>query len=151
MNEFLESIGYMNWVLPALLAIPVVGAAVIWLTPTPRRRGVAPGSDEIAAGIASAPRWIAFITLLVEFIVSIGLWWSFDPTVSAWQAAFDRSWIPSWGIRFTLGIDGIALMMILLTTSIMALAVLGSWSGIRTRTHGYYSLMLILTAGMLGV
>jgi NADH-quinone oxidoreductase subunit M len=151
MNEFLSSIGYMSWVLPALLAIPVLGAALIWLSPTPRRRGVTPGADEIAAGLANGPRWIAFLVLLVEFIVSIGLWWAFDPGVARWQAAFDMSWIPMWGVRFTVGIDGIALMMILLTTSIMVLSVLCSWTGIRTRTHAYYSLMLILTSGMLGV
>ena len=151
MNEFLNSIGYMSWVLPALLAIPVIGAALIWLTPTPRRRGITPGADEVNAGIANGPRWTAFAVLLIEFIVSLGLWWSFDPSVAAWQAGFDTSWIPAWGVRFTLGIDGIALMMILLTTSIMVLSVLGSWTGIRTRTHGYYSLMLILTSGMLGV
>ena len=151
MRDFLSSIGYMNWILPALLAIPVIGAGIIWLTPTPRRRGFAPGTDEIASGIANGPRWIAFLVLLVEFIVSIGLWWSFDPQMVQWQAMYDHLWIPSWGTRFTVGIDGIALMMVLLTTSIMVLAVLGSWTGIRTRTHGYYSLMLILTSGMLGV
>jgi len=151
MNDFLSSIGYMSWILPALLAIPVVGAGLIWLTPTPRRRGVAAGADEIAAGIATGPRWVAFLVLLAEFIVSLGLWWAFDPSVAQWQGGFDVAWIPSWGVRFTLGIDGIALMMILLTTFIMVLAVLGSWTGIRTRTHGYYALTLILTSGMLGV
>ena len=151
MREFLESIGYMSWVLPALLVIPVVGAAIIWLLPTPRRRGLAPGVDEIATGIAAGPRWVAFMTLLLEFAVSLGLWWAFDPSVTAWQAIFERPWIPAWGVRFTLGIDGVALMMILLTTAIMVLSVAGSWTGIRTRTHGYYSLMLILTTGMLGV
>jgi NADH-quinone oxidoreductase subunit M len=151
MRGFLSSIGYMTWILPALLVIPVIGAALIWLTPTPRRRGLPLGVDEASTGIANGPRWVAFLVLLVEFVVSLGLWWAFDPSVGSWQAAFDRSWIPSWGIRFTLGIDGIALMMILLTTSIMVLSVLGSWTGIRSRTHGYYSLMLIMTSGMLGV
>jgi len=151
MREFLESIGYVRWVLPALLALPVIGAGLIWMTPTPRRRGLAPGIDEIAGGLANGPRWIALMVLLAEFVVSAGLWWAFDPAVAQWQAAFDVSWIPYWGVRFTLGIDGIALMMILLTTSIMVLAVLGSWTGIRRRTHGYYALMLVLTSGMLGV
>ena len=151
MREFLESIGYMNWVLPALLAIPVVGAGLIWLTPTPGRRGLARGGDEIAAGLATGPRTVAFAVLLVEFIVSLGLWWSFDPANARWQALFDLPWIPTWGVRFTIGVDGIAVMMILLTTSIMALSILGSWTGIRTRTHAYYALMLVLTTGMLGV
>ena len=60
-------------------------------------------------------------------------------------------WIPSWGIRFTLGVDGIAVMMVLLTTFIMLLAVGGSWTSIRARTHSYYALLLVLTTGMLGV
>ena len=151
MQEFLESIGYLRWVLPALLIIPLVGAAAIWLTPTRARRGLAVGADEVAAGLASGPRWIAFVTLLLEFVVSLGLWWAFDPAGPQWQGVVDYPWIPMWGIRFTIGIDGIALMMVLLTTSIMALSVLGSWTGIRVRTHGYYSLMLVLTTGMLGV
>src|SRR5687768_13895002 len=113
MSEFLNSIGYMSWVLPALLAIPVAGAALVWLTPTPRRRGLVPGADEVVSGLANGPRWLAFIVLLVEFVVSIGLWWTFDPAVVEWQAPFDIPWIPTWGVRFTLGIDGIALMMIL--------------------------------------
>jgi NADH-quinone oxidoreductase subunit M len=151
MRDYLNSIGYMTWVLPALLVIPVIGALLVWLTPTPRRRGLAPGTDEIVAGIAGGPRWIALITLAVEFAVSLGLWWTFDPSVTAWQALIDVPWIPSWGIHFIVGIDGIALVMILLTTAIMLLAVPGSWTSIRTRTHGYYALLLILTSGMLGV
>ena len=151
MREFLNSIDYMSWVLTALLAIPTIGAALVWAAPTPRRRGLAAGADEIVAGVANGPRWIALLVLTVEFIVSLGLWWSFDVTAVGWQALFDAPWIPAWGVRFTLGIDGIALMMILLTTFIMVLAVLGGWTGIRTRTHGYYSLMLLLTMGMLGV
>ncbi len=94
---------------------------------------------------------MALVMFAIEFVVSLGLWWSFDPSVAAWQSVVDWSWIPSWGIRFTLGVDGIAVMMILLTTFIMVLAVGGSWTSIRARSHSYYALMLILTTGMLGV
>ncbi len=148
MTAFLDSIGYMSWVLPALLVIPVIGAMIVLLIP---KGGTAPGGDEIAGGTAGTVRWVAFLTLLIECLVSLGLWWSFDPAAPNWQAAFDAPWIPNWGIRFTLGIDGISLMMILLTTVIMVLSVLGSWTGIRTRLRGYYAMMLILTTGMLGV
>jgi NADH-quinone oxidoreductase subunit M len=58
---------------------------------------------------------------------------------------------PSWGIHFAIGVDGIAVMMILLTTFIMLLSVGGSWTSIRQRTHSYYALLLVLTTGMLGV
>ena len=119
MNDFLTSIGYQHWVLPALLGIPVLGAALIWL------RGAMttiPAGDEIASGVAAAPRMIALLTFAVEFVVSIGLWWSFDPANAAWQSVIDIPWIPSWGIRFTIGVDGIAVMMVLLTTFIMLLS-----------------------------
>ncbi len=149
MKSFLTSIGYMHWVLPVLLLIPALGALAIWLQGAPGRG--APSDDDVAAGIASTPRMIALVTFVLEFVVSLGLWWSFDPSTAAWQAVYDVPWIPSWGIHFHVGIDGISLMMILLTTSTMVLAVLGSWTSIRKRTHTYYALLLILTAGMLGV
>ena len=170
MNALLTSIGYQSWILPALLAIPVAGALLIWLqgavggraggspVAAPEesavaRAGVDPrvAADEIATGVASAPRSIALATFVLEFVVSLGLWWAFDSGEARWQFAVDRPWIPSWGVRFTIGIDGIALMMILLTTFIMVLSTLGSWTYIRTRTHSFYALMLVLTTGMLGV
>lgn len=143
MSTFLDSIGYNGWILPALLIIPVLGALAILVIPS---RVDAEGGVE-----SPGARQLAFWTLLVEFLVSMGLWWSFNPATTNWQASVDYSWIPSWGVRFTLGIDGIALMMILLTTFIMPLTVLGSWTSVRTKTRSYYALMLILTSGMLGV
>jgi NADH-quinone oxidoreductase subunit M len=148
MNDFLQSIGYGNWVLPALLLIPTVGALVIWGLGA---RAADTTDDDVASGRASAPRVIALATFLLEFVVSLGLWWSVAPEVAGFQHRVDVAWIPSWGIRFSLGVDGIAAMMVLLTTFIMPLAVLGGWTSIRTRTYSYYALMLLLTAGMLGV
>ena len=87
----------------------------------------------------------------VEFVLSLGLWWAFDASFAGWQQTFDRRWIPAWGIRFTLGIDGISLMMVLLTTFIMLLASFGSWTSIRRKSRSYYALLLVLTTGMLGV
>ena len=143
MNNLLASMHYDSWVLIALLAIPLVGAAVIL---TQRSRLATDGSME-----DTRPRRTAFLVLLVEFIVSMGLWWSFQPGIAGWQAGIDYSWIPMWGIRFTLGVDGISLMMVLLTTFIMPLTVLGSWTSVRTKVRSYYALMLVLTSGMLGV
>jgi NADH-quinone oxidoreductase subunit M len=144
MASLLESIGYNSWVLPALLLIPLVGAAALLVLPA-REQG-AGGSVENPAA-----RQIGFWFFVLEFVVSLGLWWSYNPADSGWQASIDMAWIPTWGVRFTLGIDGIALMMVLLTTFIMPLAVLGSWTSIRTKVRSYYALLLILTTGMLGV
>ena len=144
MESFLGSIGYNGWVLPALLIIPLVGAIVVMLLPV---RTTEPGNG----GERSAARQVAFWFFILEFLVSAGLWWSYNPADHGWQASIDKAWIPSWGVRFTLGIDGIALMMILLTTFIMPLSTLGSWTSIRTKVRSYYALLLILTSGMLGV
>ena len=62
-----------------------------------------------------------------------------------------REWIPAWGIAYNLGIDGISLFMVLLTTFTMPLAVLGSWNYIKEREGPFYALLLVLTTGMLGV
>jgi len=144
MASLLESIGYNSWVLPAVLLIPLIGAAALLALPA---------RDQAAGGAVENPpaRQIAFWFFVLEFVVSLGLWWSYNPADSGWQASIDMAWIPTWGVRFTLGIDGIALMMVLLTTFIMPLAVLGSWTSIRTKVRSYYALLLILTTGMLGV
>src|SRR5206468_10065073 len=60
-------------------------------------------------------------------------------------------WIPSWGIRYTVGVDGISLFMVLLTTFLVPLSVLGSYTYIATRERGFYALLLVLTTGMIGV
>ena len=143
MTAFLDSIAYNSWVLPALLIIPLIGAAVLFLVPA--------RVTDAAAVESPAARQIALWFFVLEFIVSLGLWWSFNPNDTGWQASVDAQWIPTWGVRFTLGIDGIALMMILLTTFIMPLSVLGSWTSIRTKVRSYYALLLVLTSGMLGV
>src|SRR5687767_11371402 len=147
MRDFLLSIGYDNWILPTLLAIPVVGALLVLFT---GRRG-AGGEDEVVSGAARGPRTLATLFFAIEFVLSLGLWWSFDPADERWQHTFDLAWIPSWGIRFTLGLDGIALMMVLLTTFIMLLASYGSFTSIRRKARAYYALLLVLTTGMLGV
>ena len=144
MTSLLESIGYNSWVLPALLIVPLIGAVVMLALPARDQTG--------GGGVENpAARQLAFWFFFLEFVVSLGLWWSYNPADSGWQASIDMAWIPTWGVRFTLGIDGIALMMVLLTTFIMPLAVLGSWTSIRTKVRSYYALLLILTTGMLGV
>src|SRR5437764_12311798 len=145
MAGFLDSIGYNCWVLQELLAISLLGAAVILLL------HARVGAESGVAAESLAALQLAFWFFVLEFVVSLGLWWSFNPADKGWQASVDKSWIPTWGVRFTLGIDGIALMMVLLTTFLMPLSVLGSWTSIRTKVRSYYALLLILTSGMLGV
>jgi NADH-quinone oxidoreductase subunit M len=143
MTTFLDGIGYNGWILPALLALPLLGALLLFAQGMTQKQG----GD---AAMRSA-RTLALWVFLAEAVLSLGLWWSVDVTSVDWQALVDASWIPQWGARFTVGVDGVALMLILLTTLLMPLAVLGSWTSIREKTHSYYALLLVLTTGMLGV
>jgi NADH-quinone oxidoreductase subunit M len=133
MNGFLTSIGYSRWVLDVIMIIPLVGALIVMA-----------GPSRLAKKIAL---WLA----LVEFVVSLGLWWSFDPGTPLMQFEVYHEWIPAWGVAYHLGIDGISLFMVLLTTFTMPLAVLGSWNYIKEREAPFYALLLVLTTGMLGV
>ena len=147
MPAFLESIGYNGWVLTALLVIPVMGALLLWAHSFTVK-------EATGAALERAERTARLLTLAVltlEFVVSVGLWWSLDVSSSGWQAGVDLPWIESWGARFSLGVDGLSLMMVLLTTVLMPLAVLGGWTSVSRKVHAYHILMLLLTMGMLGV
>ena len=148
MLAFLNSVGYEAWVLPTLLALPVIGALVIWLHGASRRTA---GTGDLADAGAMFARRIALFTFVLEFIISLGLWWVVQPGEAGWRATVDLPWIDMWGVRFALGVDGISVMLVLLTAFMMPLAVLGGWTSVRTKVHSYHGLLLILTTGMLGV
>jgi NADH-quinone oxidoreductase subunit M len=148
MLAFLNSIGYESWVLPTLLALPVAASLVILLHGSAARGEGGGGLDDPSAQF---PRRITLFTFLLEFVVSIGLWWIVAPGEAGFRGVVDLPWIRTWGIRFALGVDGISVMLVLLTTFIMPLVVLGGWTSVRTKVHAYHALMLILTSGMLGV
>jgi NADH-quinone oxidoreductase subunit M len=133
MNQLLESIGYNSWILHALVLLPLAGVVPVLL------------GDE-----RSAKRMALAVTLL-ELVLSLGLWWSLDPTRGGMQLVSSTPWIPRWGISYRVGIDGISLFMVLLTTLMMPLSVLASWSSITRRERAFYALMLTLLTGLVGV
>src|SRR5881628_20073 len=123
---------YARWILTALIAWPAVGAV----------------------GVLTAPaRWAKHIALagsLLELAISVPLWWVFQPA-GGMQLQVDVPWIPSWGIHYAVGVDGISLFLILLTTFLMPLSILGSYTYITTRERAFYALLLVLTSRMIGV
>ncbi len=133
MNEFLGSIHYNSWVLHALLAIPLGGALLVVALPK---------------AIAKHAALAITVTL---FLVSVGLWWSVNTSSGTMELVQAFKWIPQWGISYAVGIDGISLMMVLLTTLLMPLCVLGSFNNITEKEPAYYALLLVLTTGMIGV
>ncbi len=133
MTDFLASIHYGQWILHALVLLPLAGVVPILL------------GDE-----RSAKRMALVITSLV-CLLSAGLWWAFDPTDGGMQLVSNAPWIPRWGISYRVGIDGISLFMVLLTTAIMPLSVLASWRQVERKERGFYALMLTLLTGLIGV
>src|SRR5579885_3612767 len=87
---------------------------------------------------------------LVTFALSVILYQRFDPSGPEFQFMEAQSWIPSLGTTYTLGADGISLWLILLTTLLMPIAILGSFKAVEKRDMAYYFLLLALETGMLG-
>jgi NADH-quinone oxidoreductase subunit M len=133
MTGFLSSVSYDRWIVNVLLLLPLVGIVPILLAP------------------ARVARHLALWLTIAEFVLSMGLWWAFVPGQGAMQFTAEMSWLPAWGIAYRVGIDGISLFMVLLSTALMPLCVLGSWHYIHERERGYYALLLALLTGMLGV
>ena len=82
---------------------------------------------------------------------SLQLWSAFDPTTSRFQLTEFAHWIPALKINYAVGIDGISLLLVLLTTLIMPLCVLASWRYIQTRVKEFMICLLIMETAMVGV
>ena len=99
----------------------------------------------------NAVKTIAFLVSLLNFIFSLYLYFNFSSDTSAMQFSVKKVWIESLGISYHLGLDGISLFLILLTTFLTPLAILSSWTAITDKAKGYYISMLLLETGMIGV
>src|SRR5687768_11395624 len=133
MIEFLNTIRYDDWVLHISIWLPVVGMVAV---------------------LAGPEKWAKHTAMAVAtlvFVVSLGLWVMYQPGSGVWQLGRTREWIPQWGIKYSVAIDGIALMMVLLTTFLMPLAILGSYKYIAKKEKAFYAMMLLLETGILGV
>jgi NADH-quinone oxidoreductase subunit M len=98
----------------------------------------------------NAIRWIANIVTLIGFLVSVPLWFWYQPSGADFQFVERAPWIPSVGAEYFLGVDGLAVLLILLTTMMGFIAVLSSWTAITERVKEYYIFLLVLQTGMLG-
>ena len=142
-------------VLTFLIFFPLLAALVAYLAGEEGAKKVA-----LAAGV-------------IELLVSVPLFWTIQrgPGTCTMSAALqggfpvpgggtvavpmrncaDFAWFPDWGIHYRIGLDGISLFMVLLTTLLLPLMVLGSWTYIRDRQRGFYAALLALTSGVVGV
>src|SRR5262252_2562148 len=128
-----------NHLLTILILLPVIGAATTVVY------SLTPGAKE------SHHRWIALAFTTLGFVLSLLLIKASGGDSTAFRFEENYSWIGSIGARYHVGVDGISLWLVLLTTLLMPISVLSSWTAIKKRTLPYYVLMLILEAAMIGV
>src|SRR5690349_5645930 len=102
------------------------------------------------------PRWIALISLLAGLVLTAGLWWqyrsnAFITGADGWLETYSVIWIPEFGVSFSLALDGLSLLMLLLSFFLGVMAVLISWTEIRDRVGFFHFNLLWVLAGICGV
>ena len=122
--------------LTAVTFLPAVGALVLLLVP---RR------------VVSVFKVGGLVVTLVTLLLSVPLYVGFDGRVGDFQFEEIRPWMPSFGISYRLGVDGISLLLVLLTTFLTPVALASAWHAIEDRWKEFVVTMLILETGMLGV
>jgi NADH-quinone oxidoreductase subunit M len=133
---------YQDHILTVVLLTPTVGALLMVFIPRQK---------------ADTHRWMGNIFGMLGFLVSLPLvfplyegWNTFNPDITQFQFIERAEWIQAIGAEYHLGVDGISLLLILMTTALGAISILCSWSAIQDRVKEYYILMLLLQTGMLG-
>ena len=124
-----------NHLISLLIALPVAGAILVALTPRPAE---------------SLQRTLGLAVSTAAFVISLLLLPGFRD-VAAMQFVERAPWIPAWGISYYVGVDGLSLWLVILSTFLTPLALLGSWTSIGTRVREFVVFMLLLEAGMIGV
>jgi NADH-quinone oxidoreductase subunit M len=122
-------------ILSLVVFTPLLGVAVLIFTPG--------GSHRLI-------RWIALAAALASLGFSL-LLAGYNPAGAEFQYTEDLPWITAFGMRYTVGVDGISMVLVILTTLLSAVAIFYSWDPIKVRVKEYYAAMLLLMVGMLGV
>jgi NADH-quinone oxidoreductase subunit M len=126
-----------SWpILTVVTFLPLVGALFIAFL------------NEDEAGVRNA-RWVALWTTLITFIISLILVWRFDPSSSDFQFTERRPWLGG-AITYAMGVDGISLPFVVLTTALLPICILASWTSIQRRVREYMIAFLVLETLMVG-
>jgi NADH-quinone oxidoreductase subunit M len=123
-------------ILTLITFLPVAGAALLLFLRKASPRAI---------------RNIALLVSLLTLLLSLPLFSRFDASNPGMQFEQSVQWIPSLGVQYHVGIDGISLFLVLLTTVLTPIAILSSWNSIEKRVREYYLFMLMLETGMIGV
>ncbi len=96
-------------------------------------------------------RWVALVVAILTFLVSLSLWSGFDAGTAQMQFVERAPWVPLFRIEYYLGVDGISMPLILLTTFVTVLVVIAGWEVIRYKPHQYMAAFLLMEGVMVGV
>src|SRR6476620_7510909 len=125
-------------ILTTLVALPAVGALLLWFVR---------GDEEESAPFARA---VALIVSLLVFAETLLLWSRFDAASADFQFVERHAWIPAFGIDYYVGVDGISLLLIVLTGFLTPIAMLSSWAGVGRKVKEFAIFILALEAAMIG-
>ena len=125
--------------LSLLTFLPLAGAAIILSIR---------GEEQV---VAQNARWTALWTSLVVFALSLILWFRFDHGTAAFQFVERLEWLPAFGVGYHMGVDGISVLFVLLSTALTPLCILASWEAIGTRVREYMVAFLVLETMMVGM
>jgi NADH-quinone oxidoreductase subunit M len=128
-------------ILAWLIIIPVAGGVLAWL---------------LSSWSSRWPRWSALLALTVDLAIVLKIWLqhsalSVSPGQAAWWLELDHSWIPQLGIRFHLAMDGLSLLLVLLTVFLGIMSVVCSWREIQDRVGFFHFNLMIVLGGIIGV
>lgn len=126
--------------LSLLIFLPLVGAVLILV--------LARGDEAV---VARNSRWTALWTSAVNFVLSLFIWVHFDTTTADFQFVEYAVWMPAFNINYKMGIDGISMLFVLLTTLLTPICVLSSWECIQNRVKEYMISFLVLETFMIGM
>lgn len=96
-------------------------------------------------------RWTALGIGLAGFFLSLPLYTGFDKTTASMQFTEHHAWIPAWGINYAVGVDGISVLFVLLSTLLTVLCITVSWKSITDKTKEFYASLLLIEGSMIGV
>ena len=122
-----------------IVFLPLVGALLVLLVPNRDEKG------------AAMVRQLGLVVSLVVFFFTLLLWGKFDASSADFQFVEQASWIPAFGIDYHLGVDGISLLLIVLTGFLTPISLLSSWESVEKKTKEFTFFVLALEAAMLGV
>ena len=125
--------------LSLLTFLPLVGGAIILSVR---------GDDAV---VATNARYTALWTSLIVFALSLLLWVRFDASSAGFQFVESVNWLPSIGITYKMGVDGISVLFVLLSTALTPLCILASWESIQTRVREFMLAFLVLETMMIGM